>query len=69
MTKFREMRLRSGISQAEFGRRMHIDPSIVRHVESGRWQPYPRFRRVAAEILGTTEKELFGEGSKAKTSS
>jgi len=56
----RRVRLEAGMSQAELGRQMRIDPSIVRHIEAGRWKPYPRFRRLAAEILGLTEEELFG---------
>ena len=61
MTALRERREQMRLSQAELGRRMQIDPSIVRHVEAGRVEPYPRFRRVAAEILGVEEKELFPE--------
>lgn len=57
----REVRTRRGLSQAELGRRMRIDPSLVRHVEAGRLAPYPRFRRVAAEILGCNEDQIFGK--------
>lgn len=60
MNKLREQRMGLSMSQAELGRRMGIDPSIVRHVEAGRLKPYPRFRRLAAKILGKTEEELFG---------
>jgi ribosome-binding protein aMBF1 (putative translation factor) len=57
----REVRTRRGLSQAELGRRMSIDPSVVRHVEAGRLVPYPRFRRLAAEILGCKEEQIFGK--------
>jgi len=60
VNRLKEVRLQRGISQAELGRRMCIDPSIVRHVEAGRMYPYPRFQRLAAEILGLMEEELFG---------
>ena len=60
MNNLQEERKRLAMSQAELGRQMRIDPSIVRHVEAGRLKPYPKFRRLAAEILGTTEEKLFG---------
>jgi len=59
MSKLRERRSELQMTQAELGRRMGIDPSIVRHVEGGRLKPYPKFRRLAAEILGAKEEELF----------
>ena len=55
----RVARQQAGMSQAAFARMLEVDSSIVRHVESGRMKPYPRFRRVAAEILGVTEQQLF----------
>lgn len=66
MSNLRDLRVQSGLSQAELSRRMSIDPSIVRHVEAGRLKPYPRFRRVAAEILGVEERELFPETEHAR---
>jgi len=65
MSALRNARCNASLSQAELGRRMGIDPSIVRHVEAGRVNPYPRFRRVAAEILGVEEGELFPEAEQA----
>lgn len=61
MKPLRMAREQSGLSQAELGRRMCIDPSIVRHVEAGRLKPYPRFKRLAAENLCVEESELFPE--------
>jgi len=61
MTRLRARRTELNLSQAELGRRMGIDPSIVRHVEAGRLKAYPRFRRVAAALLGMPEDDLFGD--------
>jgi len=66
METLRTAREKAGLSQAELGRRMKIDPSIVRHVEAGRLKPYPRFRRVAAGILQMEESELFPETTQAR---
>ncbi len=63
MNKLREVRQAKGLSQAELGRRLKVDPSLVRHVEAGRIQPYPRFRRLAARVLQVSEHELFGQTS------
>jgi len=63
----RQLRVRAGLSQAELGRRMGIDPSIVRHVEAGRVVPYPRFRRLAAQILGCDEDRIFSTTPKSGT--
>lgn len=63
--RLRELRIEAGLSQAELGRRMSIDPSIVRHVEAGRVKPYPRFRRLAAQILEADEGELFSDAERA----
>ena len=65
MTTLRGARERIHMTQAELGRRMCIDPSIVRHVEAGRIKPYPRFKRVASEILGVEERLLFGNAASA----
>jgi len=51
----------AGMSQALLARKLEIDPSVVRHIEAGRRHPYPRFRRLCAEIFDMTEAELFGE--------
>ncbi len=58
--RLKEARKEAGLSQAELGRRMGIDPSIVRHVEAGRLKAYPRFRRVCTRILGKQQEEIFG---------
>jgi len=62
----RKRRTIIGLTQAELGRRMGIDPSIVRHVEAGRLKPYPRFRRLAAEILEVDEGVLFPDAETAR---
>jgi transcriptional regulator with XRE-family HTH domain len=61
MNRLREVRQARGLTQAELGRRLRVDPSMVRHVEAGRIQPYPRFRRLAAKVLRVNEEELFGQ--------
>jgi len=66
MSKLRTARARVGMTQAELGRQMGIDPSIVRHVEAGRLKPYPRFRRLAAQILDVGEGELFPDAETAR---
>lgn len=59
-SKLREARVARGLTQAELGRRLQVDPSLVRHVEAGRILPYPKFRRRAAQVLQVSEQELFG---------
>ena len=59
-----EARKKRGMTQVELARRLKIDPSLVRHVEAGRVQPYPRFRRICAEVFEMSEEELFGNTSK-----
>ena len=65
MSKLAEARKKRGMSQVELARHLRIDPSIVRHVEHGRMQPYPRFRRICAEVFEMSEEELFGIQSEA----
>jgi len=56
----RQIREHQGFTQAELARRMGIDPSILRHVEAGRREPYPKFMKMASAILGVQERVLFG---------
>jgi len=67
MNRLREMRKTRGMTASELGRRMRVDPSTVRHIEAGRLYPYPKFRRLAARILGVSEGELFGIGEANNT--
>ena len=62
--RLREVRLHAGLSQVELARKLRLDPSTVRHIEAGRMKPYPRFRRVAASVLGVKEEDLFGDEEK-----
>jgi transcriptional regulator with XRE-family HTH domain len=57
--RLREIRIAMGLTAAELGRRILVDPSIIRHVEAGDFYPYPKLRRRAARVLGVTEDELF----------
>jgi len=59
--RLRQMRIEAGLSQVQLAQQMQIDPSIVRHVEAGRTKAYPRFRRVAASVLGVEEGDLFAD--------
>ncbi len=61
VNRLREMRKLRGISAAELGRRLRVDPSVIRHVEAGRAYAYPRLRRGVARVLGVDERELFGD--------
>jgi transcriptional regulator with XRE-family HTH domain len=57
--RLREIRLAMGMTAAELGRRIPVDPSVIRHVEAGDFYPYPKLRRRAARVLGVTEDDLF----------
>jgi ribosome-binding protein aMBF1 (putative translation factor) len=64
-----EARKKKGMTQVKLARELEIDPSIVRHVEAGRVQPYPRFRRLCAEIFDVAEESLFGHQTSKKAAS
>jgi transcriptional regulator with XRE-family HTH domain len=61
MSTLREFRTESGVSQAEFSRRMDLSPSTVSRIERGQMRPWPKFRRDAAHLLGVDETVLFAD--------
>jgi len=61
MHPLRKARIEKGMSAVDLACELHIDASLVRHVEAGRIAPYPRFRKRCSEILGVPEEDLFGE--------
>lgn len=54
----KELRVRKGWSQAELARRTGIHPSVISHLEAGRFPLYPGWRRRLAEALGVREEEV-----------
>lgn len=64
LNRLREVREARGMTQAELGRRVRVDPSLIRHVEAGRMLAYPKLARGVARVLGVPADEIFG----AKTS-
>lgn len=59
--RVREARLARRVSQAELGRQVRVDPSLIRHVEAGRMVAYPRLRREIARVLQVPMRSLFDE--------
>lgn len=57
LTMIREAR---GLTGAELARRLRVHRSWVSRIERGRAEPWPAFRRRAAEVLGVDEQLLFG---------
>jgi transcriptional regulator with XRE-family HTH domain len=60
MNRLRQIRQAKKLTAAELGRRIKVDPSVVRHVELGDAYAYPSFRRRVARILGVREEKIFG---------
>jgi transcriptional regulator with XRE-family HTH domain len=48
-------------TQAEVARRTGIHPTAVWHLENRTMYPWPKWRRLLAEVLGVGEAELFDE--------
>jgi putative transcriptional regulator len=58
-SRLKELREAKGLTQAELGRRVKVDPSLIRRVEAGQQHPYPRLRREVARVLGVRAEEVF----------
>lgn len=54
-------RKKRGWSQAELSRRTGIHPSIISNLEAGKWHPWPKYRRLLAQVLQTKADLLFEE--------
>jgi transcriptional regulator with XRE-family HTH domain len=59
VNRLREIREVRKMTQAELGRRVRVDPSLIRHVEAGRMQAYPRLRRLVSRVLGVAAEDIF----------
>lgn len=57
--RLKEVREAKGLTQAELGRRVKVDPSLIRRVEAGHQHPYPRLRREVSRVLGVPADKLF----------
>lgn len=59
ITKLEKVRREKGFSAKDLAERMGISPVIVSQIETGARKAYPKFRRLASEILDTPEEKLF----------
>ncbi len=64
--RLRELRQSKGLSQAELGRRIRVDPSLIRRIEGGYGYAYPKLRRGVSRVLGVPASEIFPESDKRK---
>ncbi len=64
LNRLREVRQARGLTATELGRRVHVDPAIIRNVEAGRIYAYPKLRRRTAQVLRVSQRELFSESER-----
>lgn len=50
-----------GLSQRELGEKLHVSPSLLSMVETGRLKPWPRLKRKLARIFKLSEGDIFPE--------
>ena len=62
ITKLELTRRQKGFRAKELAKRMEISPVIVSQIETGERKPYPKFKRLASEILEVPEDILFPGG-------
>lgn len=60
-TTLRLARELAGMTVADFGHRLNVNPSHVSRIERRRELPWPKFRRDAARVLGVPEERLFSD--------
>lgn len=48
-----------GWSQAELARRTGIHPSTISNLEAGKWHPWPKYKRLLAQVLHVKGELLF----------
>lgn len=59
ISKLEKTRREKGFSAKDLAEQMGISPVIVSQIETGERKPYPKFKRLASEILETPEETLF----------
>jgi len=48
-----------GYTQQQLAEQIGVSRALVAQVEAGWRKPYPKFKRLASEILGIEEQKLF----------
>ena len=59
ITKLEIARREKGLNAKKLAKLMGISPVIISQIETGERKPYPKFKRLASEILDVPERKLF----------
>lgn len=54
----KELRTRSGLTQAQVGKKVDVNQSAVSWWETGKWPPLRKYRKKLARLYGCTVDEL-----------
>lgn len=55
----KELRKRSGLTQAQVGEKLNVNQSAVSWWETGKWPPLRKYHKKLAKIYGVTVDELL----------
>ena len=65
MNQLKLVRMQAGMTQLQLARRVDVSEQKITKIETGRMIPSPGIRRRLTQVLGASEKELFGENETA----